>query len=80
MHYMPLHAGQDANERCDSETAQHVVYHSSVQHASGDWNPDRLYQIREFRTYMYVLVCTEYVLVWNGTYMYVPICTQYVLE
>ena len=28
-----------------------------------------LYEIRVFRTYMYVLVCTQYVLVWNGIYM-----------
>ncbi len=38
------------------------------------WNRDRLYEIMDFGTYMYVLVCTEYIPVRNaenGTYMYV---------
>jgi hypothetical protein len=35
------------------------------------WNPDRLYEIRVFGTYLYVLVCIENMLVRNaenGTY------------
>jgi hypothetical protein len=45
------------------------------------WNRDRLYEIMDFGTYMYVLVCTEYIPVRNaenGTYMYVPVCTEFV--
>jgi hypothetical protein len=43
------------------------------------WNRDLLYEIMDFGTYVYVLVCTEYTPVRNaenGTYMYVPVCTQ----
>ncbi len=45
------------------------------------WNRDRLYEIMDFGTYMYVPVCTEYIPVRNadnGTYLYVPVCTQFV--
>ena len=45
------------------------------------WNRDRLYEIMDFGTYMYVLVCTQYIPVRNaenGTYMYVPVCTEFV--
>ena len=45
------------------------------------WNRDRLYEIMDFGTYMYVLVCTEYILVRNtenGTYLYVTVCTKFV--
>jgi hypothetical protein len=45
------------------------------------WNRDRLYEIMDFGTYMYVLVCTEYIPVRNaenGTYRYVPVCTEFV--
>ena len=45
------------------------------------WNRDRLYEIMDFGTYMYVPVCTEYIPVRNaenGTYMYVPVCTEFV--
>jgi hypothetical protein len=44
------------------------------------WNRDRLYEIMDFGTYMYVLVCTKYIPVRNaenGTYMYVPVCTEF---
>ncbi len=44
------------------------------------WNRDRLYEIMDFGTYMYVLVCTEYIPVRNaenGTYWYVPVCTEF---
>jgi hypothetical protein len=42
------------------------------------WNRDRLYEIMDFGTYMYVPICTEYIPVRNaenGTYLYVPVCT-----
>ncbi len=41
------------------------------------WNRDRWYEIRVFGTYMYVPVCTEYILVRNAendTYQYVLVC------
>jgi hypothetical protein len=45
------------------------------------WNRDQWYKIRVFGTYMYVPVCTKYILVHNaenGTYQYELVCTQYV--
>ncbi len=52
-----------------------IKYHSLI------WNRDQWYEIRDFGTYRYVPVCTEYILVRNaenGTYQYVLVCTQYV--
>jgi hypothetical protein len=55
-------------------------YHDDIIVLSIIWNRDRLYEIMDFCTYMYVLVCTEYIPVRNaenGTYRYVIVCTMF---
>ena len=51
---------------------QYILVYTSI---SFIWNPDQLYEIMVFRTYLYVLVYTEYVLVimvHTCMYWYIP--------
>ncbi len=57
------------------------MHEKKIQYPLYIWNRDQWYEIRFFCTYLYVPVCTEYILVRNaenGTYQYVLVCTQYV--
>ncbi len=78
-------SGPTATVNSSQETvsrAKHTVTRFNSRNMTGFiWNRDRLYEIMDFGTYMYVLVCTEYIPVRNaenGTYLYVMVCTEFV--